>query len=96
MATATKKNTKAAVPAKKAAEAKPKGAGRKSAYAGKKIKKLKTTEETGLRPDGKVRECWNAIKDGITVDKYRENAPDSGLARKVLADFIAKGYVELV
>lgn len=87
--TATKK--KAAVPKEK------KGAqGRVSAAAGKKIKRLMKTEETGLRATGKVRECWDLIKDGMTVETYRATAADSGHANAVLRTFVAKGYVELV
>lgn len=71
------------------------GRGRTSAYAGKKITKLVELEATGIRATGNIRACWDAIKNGITVEKYRENCPDHGHARRVLADFIAKGYVKV-
>lgn len=88
---ATKKATKKTAP-----EATKGRKGRVSAYAGLKIKKLVKTEDTGLRATGKVRECWDAIGDKmISVEDYRAAAPDSGLARRVLADFIAKGFCEV-
>lgn len=81
--------------------------GRTSQYAGKKLHKLGTLkdghilndkgESMGrLRETGFTRECWDAIKNGQTVDTYRAATSDPSIARKVLADFIAKGYVEVV
>ncbi len=89
---------KVAAKAKKAPKAKKESTGKKgrsSAYDGKKIYLLKTHEESGLRGSGLTFDCFKAIKEGITVEKYRENAPNSALARKVLADFIEKKIVKV-
>ena len=91
---ATKKTaTKKAAATKKGAEAK--GQGRTSATAGKKITKVVKVEDTGLRATGQVRECWDLIKDGMTVETYRSKATNSGLALKCLREFAAKGFVKL-
>ncbi len=103
MAEATKKKTaKKKAPKKETTN----GQGRVSAYAGKKITKLLTLKdghllnEKGescgkLRDTGFVRECWDAIKSGIGVDTYRAATSDPSIARRVLAEFISKGYVEV-
>ena len=72
------------------------GRGRVAGAAGKKIHKLVNTEDTALRDSGLVRDCWNLIKEGMTVEKYRESAADSGHALATLRTFVAKGYVELI
>jgi antitoxin component of MazEF toxin-antitoxin module len=78
-------------------EAVPGKRGRRSAYIGTKIKVLKKTEETGLRSKGNVRFCWDIIKDGMAYETYREKAGErGGLARRCLADFIVKGFVEVM
>lgn len=100
---AAKKKTVPAAAKKTAAAA---GRGRVSTYAGKKIEKLVTVTGNkvsnakgkvigALRETGFVRDCWNVIKDGMSVDSYRAKAPDYSLSRKVLADFIKKGYVKV-
>lgn len=89
--TATKKAVKKAVTV---AEGKGKQ-GRISAYAGLKITKLVKIEETKLRQSGFVRECWDALSNGIKFETWREATGNPLKARKVLADFIEKGYVSV-
>lgn len=90
-ATATKKAVKKAVTV---AEGKGKQ-GRVSAYAGLKITKLVKVEDTKLRQTGFVRDCWDLISNGIKFETWRASTPDPLKARKVLADFIEKGYVSV-
>jgi hypothetical protein len=96
MATKKAAATKKKAATKKTAEP---GAGRKSQHAGKRITRLKKTEETGLRETGNVRVCWDLIKDGMTVEKYREVAVNagqhSGHALAILRGFAKDGYVKL-
>lgn len=88
--------TKKAATKKKAVTKQADGArGKVSAYAGKKIHKLMKLEETKIRETGFSRECWDAISNGISVETYRSKVSDSGLARRTLAEFVDKGYVEL-
>lgn len=69
--------------------------GRTSAHAGLHITKLVKTEETGLRATGKVRQCWDAITNGCTFEKYVEKAAVGGLAGRVIAHFIKSKFVKL-
>ncbi len=89
------KPVKAKKVAKPAKVKKAGGSGRQSAYAGLHVHKLVATADTGLREGGKVRQCWDAIVNGQTVETYRSKCPESGLGRKVLAEFVVKGWVEV-
>lgn len=97
MATAKKATAKKAAAATTNTETKEASTrGRKSAYDGKKIIKLVNTEQTTLRASGSVRETWDSIKNGMKVETFRQNAPSGySLSRKMLADFVAKGWCKV-
>ena len=92
---APKKKKKPAAKAKPVKKEEAGQRGRVAAYTGMKIFKLKKTEETGLRESGRVRECWNSIREGMSVDTFRANSDDSGAAQAILRTFVAKGLVKV-
>lgn len=86
------KSDKPAKVAKEAANDEPKGRGRKSQYAGKKIKVL--NKEHGARA-GSKRAAWlDALVSSKTVEEAQEKV--EGLTGNVLAFAADEGFVEFV